>query len=341
MAKKVRITGGTYKIRGIDTDVSDVIFDLVEDFKEGTKGGFVTVDGNSARGFPERNIKVRCEEPGDVYEVDAEAVRSADDYNSNETDEEIIERMRLRFNMLNDMARAAKKGDVRALLVTGPPGVGKSHGIEQVLSLYDTEEAMTGKKKYEMCKGAMSALGLYCKLYKMKEADNILVFDDCDSVFFDDTSLNILKAALDSKKSRRISWNTDSRKLTEEGIPDTFEFKGSAIFITNIKFENIRSKKLKDHLEALKSRCHIMDLTINTPREIMLRIKQIVGDGMLHEYRLAEGVDEEIVEFVSDNRERLQELSLRTVIKVAELAKAFPENWEAYAENTVMKRKAL
>jgi hypothetical protein len=84
-----------------------------------------------------------------------------------------------------------------------------------------------GRKKYEVVKGAMSAIGLYCKLFNFADKDNVLVFDDCDSVLLDDLSLNILKAALDSKKSRRIHWNTDSFKLRNEGVPDSFEFKGS------------------------------------------------------------------------------------------------------------------
>ncbi len=111
-----------------------------------------------------------------------------------------------------------------------------------------------------------------------------------------------------------------------------------AIFITNIKFDNVKSKKLRDHLEALESRCHYIDLTIDTEREKMLRIKQITADGMLNEYQLGEGVVDDIVDFVDVNKKRLRELSLRTVLKVADLAKAFPDRWEAMAENTVMRR---
>ena len=166
----------------------------------------------------------------------------------------------------------------------------------------------------------------------------MLVFDDCDSVFSDELSLNILKAALDSKKNRKICWNTDSFKLRNEGVPDSFDFKGSAIFITNIKFDNVKSKKMRDHLEALESRCHYIDLTIDTDREKMLRIKQITKDGMLDEYALGEHVVDEIVDYMESNKTKLRELSLRTVLKIADLAKAFPTKWEAMAENTVMKR---
>jgi hypothetical protein len=163
------------------------------------------------------------------------------------------------------------------------------------------------------------------------------VFDDCDSIFQDDLSLNILKAALDTKKKRRIHWNTDSFKLRNEGVPDSFDFQASAIFITNMKFDKVKGK-LREHLEALESRCHYMDLTIDTEKDKMLRIQQVIKDGMLNSYTLDDEVKEDIIDFVDINKNRLRELSLRTVLKVADLAVAFPDKWEAMAENTVMRR---
>ena len=187
-------------------------------------------------------------------------------------------------------------------------------------------------------KGAMSAIGLYKKLYEFSDKKSILVFDDCDSVLLDDLSLNILKAALDSGKKRMIHWNTDSRLLRSEGVPNSFEFKGGAIFITNIKFENVKSKKLQDHLEALESRCHYLDLTIDTEREKILRIEQIVEDGMLKDYEFEQYTVDEIVQFIKDNKKKLRELSLRMVLKLADLKKSMPGNWRAVAEVTCMRR---
>ena len=330
----VRLKEGTYKIRGKDVDLAGMVFPLVDGYKVGTQGGYITVDGSAVAGFPDRNIKIKvtdanCFEDG----VKAKVTKRE------ETDEETIERLRERFEMLEDMTRATKRGDVRAMIVSGPPGVGKSHGVEKVLGNHELIAQLGNKPaKYEVVKGAMSAIGLYCKLYKHADKDNVLVFDDCDSVFSDELSLNILKAALDSKKNRKICWNTDSFKLRNEGVPDSFDFKGSAIFITNIKFDNVKSKKMRDHLEALESRCHYIDLTIDTDREKMLRIKQITKDGMLDDYKLGEHVVDDIVDYMESNKTKLRELSLRTVLKVADLAKAFPQKWEAMAENTVMKR---
>ena len=274
-------------------------------------------------------------------ELDTQAVKAKELALASETDESILDRMRERFEILDDMTRAVKAGKVRAMIVTGPPGVGKSFGVEKVLSKHDVFATVANDqklKKYEVVKGAMSALGLYSKLYHYKDAKNILVFDDCDSVLLDDLSLNILKAALDTSSKRMIHWNTESHSLRREGVPDSFEFKGGAIFITNIKFDHVKSKKLRDHLEALESRCHYLDLTIDTQREKLLRIQQVVTEcGMLDKYDLTDEAKLDVVNFTKANVDRVRELSLRTVLKIADLRASFPDKWESVAAMTCMR----
>jgi len=275
--------------------------------------------------------------------VDTAEIRRKELALASESDESILNRLRERFEILDDMTRAVKKGDVRAMIVTGPPGVGKSFGVEKVLSKHDVFADIADDKKlkkYEVVKGAMSAIGLYKKLYEYSDKKSILVFDDCDSVLLDDLSLNILKAALDTSKKRTIHWNTDSRLLRSEGVPNSFEFRGGAIFITNIKFDHVKSKKLKDHLEALESRCHYLDLTIDTEREKVLRIRQVVTEhGMLDSYELTDTQKIDVVDFVDTNKDRMRELSLRTVLKVADLAASMPTKWQSVAEVTCMRNR--
>jgi hypothetical protein len=354
----IEIVDGTYKIRGQEVSMAGFRFELVEGFKTGAQGGYVTVAGGSVQpsnaGIPDRAIRIKCEgttsylmiaEGAPAAKVDRPGVKSLEQIQvsdasvAHESDEEIVERLRSRFQVLQDMTQAVKAGTVRAMIVTGPPGVGKSFGVEEVLSRQDLFNTLGNKKpKYEIVKGAMSALGLYSKLYEFSERGNVVVFDDCDSVLLDDLSLNILKAALDSSKKRTIAWNTDSRMLRQEGVPDRFEFKAGAIFITNIKFENVRSKKLQDHLAALESRCHYIDLQMDTDREKVLRIKQITEDGMLETYDFENDEKTEIVDYIIENRAKMRELSLRTVLKVADLRKSFPMSWKQMAEVTVQKR---
>jgi hypothetical protein len=337
MTVMVTFERGFYNIRGTATNVAGLSFPLVNDYKVGKDGqGYVTVDGSFQPGFPERSIRIKCEQD-EFTTGGGENVKAPTKVEA--TDEQIIERLRNRFEVLHEMTGAVKEGSVRAMIVTGPPGVGKSFGVEEVLSRNDMFDQMAQRRpKYEVVKGAMSAIGLYTKLYEYSDKGNVVVFDDCDSVLLDDLALNILKAALDTSKRRTISWNTDSSYLRKEGIPEKFEFNAGAIFITNIKFENVRSKKLQDHLEALESRCHYVDLEMDTEREKMLRIKQIVGDGMLDHYNFTDDEKDEVVEFLDDNKSRLRELSLRTVLKVADLRKSFANKWKDMANVTVMAR---
>ena len=257
-----------------------------------------------------------------------------------ETDQQVMDRIATRFDILHDMTKAVIAGDVRAMIVTGPPGVGKSYGVEKELDKSSMMDSIASRPiRYEVVKGAMTALGLYAKLYEHADANHVLVFDDCDSVLMDELSLNILKAALDSGKKRVLHWNADSAKLRTEGIPNKFEFKGGVIFITNVKFENIRSKKLQDHLEALQSRCHYLDLTLDTMRDKFLRIKQIVATGELFkDYDLSKEMEGEVIAFMDTVKDKLREVSLRMALKIADLTKVSP-NWKELAENTVMRRR--
>ena len=243
-SKTIYVMEGLYRNKRIE----NTVFPLVKGYQPypHKPGGFVTVHIDDMAKYQAPADKIRIS-------VESESMLRdrAPEPKAEETDEEVIERMRKRFAILDDMTKATKRGDVRAMIVSGPPGVGKSYGVETVLDRYGTVSTLGNTApKYEVCKGAMSPIGLYCKLYKLSAKDNVIVFDDCDSILLDDLSLNILKAALDSKKTRRICWNTDSHMLRREGVPDTFEFAGSVIFITNIKFDNVKSKKLRDHLEA-------------------------------------------------------------------------------------------
>jgi len=329
--KSIYVLEGTYRNRPVE----NTQFELVKPYQPypHKEGGFVTVKIKDLAQYQAPKAVIRISVDSENKLRDKPPVQPKD-----ETDEEVIERMRKRFAILEDMTKATKRGDVRAMIVSGPPGVGKSFGVETVLEKYNTLTTLGNMPpKFEVVKGAMSPIGLYCKLYNFSSRDNVLVFDDCDSILLDDLSLNILKAALDSKKVRKICWNTDSHMLRREAVPDQFEFAGSVIFITNIKFDNVKSKKLRDHLEALESRCHYIDLTIDTLREKLLRIQQIVKDGMLNSYALSDEVKGQVVQYIWDHKRRLREVSLRTVLKIADLAKAFPEQWQDMATSTVLK----
>ena len=329
----VTIKNGSYR----NSPIINTTFPLVKPYQEGTKGGFITVD--SSKTVLERGVIRIQVEQGD-FEITGNVNETTPVVSlTQETDEEIMERIGVRFDILDEMTAATVDGGVRAMIVVGPPGVGKSFGVEKELNKSGLLDELAGRrKKYEIVKGAMTPIGLYAKLHEFSEEGNVLVFDDCDSILLEDISLNVLKAALDSSKKRTISWNADSRMLRHEGIPNKFDFKGSVIFITNLKFDNVRSAKLKDHLASLMSRCHYLDLTIDTLRDKLLRIRQIARTGQLFPaYGLSQEQEDEIIDFMTANAEKLREISLRMAIKLADLRRLSETRWKSIAANTCMK----
>jgi hypothetical protein len=337
----IRILSGSYRKQA----VVNTEFTLVKGFQTGKKGSYVTVknDGQFAINIPE--VKVLVDNINDIEFLNGEQVlANTVEFKKEavkETETEAMDRIATRFEVLDEMSRACINGDIRAMIVSGPPGVGKSHGVETQMEKASMFDKLAGKKvRFQIVKGAMTALGLYTQLYKYSDTKNVLIFDDCDSVFTDDLSLNILKAALDSGKTRRICWNSDSRLLRDEGIPNTFNFNGSAIFITNLKFSNLKSKKLQDHLEALQSRCHFLDLTIDGDRDKMLRIKQVHRDadgGLFKDYDFTDEQSQNVIDFMWSNHTKLREVSLRMCLKIADLVKISPNNWQNLAKTTCMK----
>ena len=326
----VKIKNGSYR----NQEVRDEVFPLIKQFQLGSKGGYITVDGTGR--FGKDKIRVSVATPTDYELVEAPATVQA---TNPADDEQRMSEIAERFDILNEMTKAVLNGDIRAMIVAGPPGVGKSYGIEGELERANLFDQISGRRvKSEMIKGTASALGMYKALYKYSDENSVIVFDDCDSILLDEVCLNLLKGALDSGKKRRISWLADSYSLRNEGIPDQFDFKGGVIFITNLKFDQMKSQKTRDHLDAIQSRCHYLDLTLDTMHDKILRIKQIARTGELFSDFAFNQFDQDlIIEFMTDNQARLREVSLRMAIKIAQLKKSFPLKWVALAKTTCMK----
>ncbi len=337
---QVIFRSGTYR----NQDIAGYQFTLLRDYQTDARGGNVVVANEGTfPGMPEQ-IRVRVSSLDDIQVVSGERVENTVKFEKRaeqpaESDEAIMARIRERFDILTEMTKACIAGDIRAMIVSGPPGVGKSFGIEQEVEKAQLFDTVANKRlRVQVVKGSATAIGLYQTLYHHSDANCMLVFDDCDSILLDDVSLNLLKGALDSGKKRTISWLSESSALRREGIPDRFEFKGSVIFITNLKFDQMKSQKLRDHLDALQSRCHYLDLTLDTMRDKILRIRQIAQDGMLFSnYDFSAAEQEEIVQFMSQNQIRLREMSLRMALKIADLRKLSADRWTRLAETTCMK----
>lgn len=344
---KVKILSGSYR----NETVKNTVFTLVKGLTLGKKGNYVTVQNDKHFAVDIPVVKIKVANATQVVYLDGEPVvddpalevaAEAASVHRNETDDQAMDRIATRFAVLDQMSKACIDGQIRAMIVTGPPGVGKSHGITVQMEKASMFDKLAGEDlRYNIVKGAMSGIGLFATLYKYSDAKNVLVFDDCD-IWEDQDALNVLKGALDSSKVRRISWNKDSRILRDEGIPNTFVFKGSVIFVTNLNFGEKRSKKIQAHLDALQSRCHFLDLTIVSERDKMLRIRQVHRDtqdngGLFKDYGFTPEMDNEIIDFMWANHAKLREVSMRMAIKLADLVKIDKKGWVKLAEATCMR----
>jgi hypothetical protein len=251
--------------------------------------------------------------------------------NKRETDEQIDKRIGERFDILDVLTEACIVGNSRALIVSGPAGLGKSYTVEKALEKWDPNEI-----NHTIVKGYVRATGLVKLLYQYREHGQVIVFDDADSIFFDDVSLNLLKAVCDTTERRRVSWLSEGKLIDEETaelLPRSFDFNGTVIFISNYDFDAMIDKghKLAPHLQAMVSRAHYIDLALKTRRDYLIRIRQVVKQGLLSELTEEQSID--VLDFIEKNHSILRELSLRMALKLGALRKNNGD-WEKIARVT-------
>jgi hypothetical protein len=271
-----------------------------------------------------------------------------DDPEDDETDEERDARIASRFAALARLADRAAKQQVKGLVVSGPPGLGKSHSVETALETHrplpspddEPQEGDAGEDAeppYRIVRGAMSAAGLYEALWKQR--DGVLVLDDADDVLRDETALNLLKAVLDTTSRRFVSWGKMARWLEEQGVPKTFEFRGTVVFCTNIDFQAASKGggSLAPHLSALLDRALYLPLNLRSVRDVTCRIRQVaVGGGMLEGRGLTREQAVGVCDFIDEHAADFHRLSLRLASQIADAMTSNPDGWREEVEMTRM-----
>jgi hypothetical protein len=271
-----------------------------------------------------------------------------DDLEDPETPEERAARIAARFAALARLADRAAQQKVKGLVISGPPGLGKSHSVEEALERHrplskpdeeaaEDDPAAGAPPPYRIVRGAMSAAGLYEALWHQR--DGVLMLDDADDVLRDETALNLLKAVLDTTSRRFVSWGKMARWLDEEGIPKQFEFRGTVVFCTNIDFQAASKGggALAPHLSALLDRALYLPLDLRTVADVTCRIRQVaVGGGMLESRGLTPRQAEEVCDFIEQNATRFHRLSLRLASQVADAMLLDPDGWHEEVKMTRM-----
>jgi hypothetical protein len=215
------------------------------------------------------------------------------------------------------------------LIINGPPGVGKTFSVESFLKKH-------ASRKYKLIAGHMSTLSLYGNLYHYRDAGNVLVLDDIDSVLSKIEGVNILKAAMDTKPSRRINWESSSSLLNKLNVPTGFDFQGSVILISNVSFGS-SGGKIGSHLDALKDRSFTLTIANNSRESLFKQLCfMVMKKSLLSSFSLSARQTHDILKYVENNMESLPKISLRLAIKLAQLVKESPDNWYQMANTGLL-----
>lgn len=249
------------------------------------------------------------------------------------TDEQIRAKLKDRFAAMDKMVEATIQGTNKSLIISGPAGLGKSYGVMKIAEQYEKRG-----REVTVIKGFCRPTGLYKALYENRTRNHVVVFDDADSIFNDEDSMNLLKCATDMTRTRMLHWGAETRMEDESGekLPTKFEFEGSIVFITNYDFDHFIEKgnRLSPHFEAMISRSIYLDLAMHSKRDYLVRIQMVIEEGMLSDNGLSDFDANELMVFVEQNCDKLRELSLRMVIKISNLMKMDRNDWQRLAKVT-------
>lgn len=261
------------------------------------------------------------------------------DDSPDETDEEISKRIKERFETITLLATAAVKGEIRALIISGPGGLSKSFTVDKAI-----HDAGLSDEQFRYVKGYLRPTGLYKMLYESRFGGQLLVLDDADSFLLDETSLNFIKAATDTTNIRTVHYLSEKVLHTEDGetLPSRFQFDGTVIVLTNKSLPDMMSRggKLAPHYDAIMTRSHYIDCGLKSARDYIIRIKQVCAEGMLWKnHGITEQQSAEVIDFIEDNKEKLSDISLRVAIKIAALIRSNPIDWRRLAMITCCKQR--
>jgi len=251
----------------------------------------------------------------------------------NRTDLEIVDEIKSRFDLYYSMMNSSggSATSITSLIVSGSAGVGKSYTAEWALERLKQKFGI----RYQIIRGMISPIDLYAVAYKMRNEGDIIVLDDADSIFDDETGLNILKSLLDTSVERKVSWYTDHHRFSGEGpdkLPKDYTYRGSMVFLTNKNFQNILDMGKGQHIEhihALMSRSIYLDLKMHSRREVCLWARHLVlHNHILQQIGLNVAQEREVVDWLVAHQNDLRELSIRTAIKLGKILRIDPATWQ-------------
>ena len=228
---------------------------------------------------------------------------------------------------LEKLAKMAVDGKIRGLIISGPPGLGKTHTFKQTAGT---------KKNCRWVNGRITPTALYQALYQCSDKSDLLILDDCDAVLEDETSINLLKAAMDTSDVRIINYVANKAVLNQIGCPDSFEFSGTVVLITNLDVltrVKTRQSKTYVHMMALASWTLHAQVGYHDRPSQLEHVKYLIEEkGAFNEY--SSEIVEEVLVWFEDRIQVVRTVDMRTAVKAILLASEL-DDWEEMADYTL------
>lgn len=175
---------------------------------------------------------------------------------------------------LKSLVTLTVKGASNALFVAGRGGVGKTFTVEEVLHKLGLRDG----DGYFKQTGSASAAGIYRLLFQHRK--ELVLFDDADGALADQDGRNLIKAATDTKKVRKLAWAKNAKNLVDADeitdaqieagmLPTSYEFTGRIVFISNLSIDKL------DPDRALRTRALMISID-PTDEEVVAFMRKIV-----------------------------------------------------------------
>lgn len=237
---------------------------------------------------------------------------------------DVINEVDKRFRILERTIDFVASGCCNGAVVGGSAGVGKSHTVFKRLEMANKLAAMQkgGKKSIIEVRNKITPRQLFNMLYEYKEVGNVICLDDCDSVLYDETGINILKSATEMKEKRTVSYYTAGSfgNAQYDDTPPSFTFEGAVVVISNIDFvkESQKNTKIAPHFKALLDRSQVINVGCYDETERFARIHTVVSKSNIFEDMDLTDEDAGIVmDAVISHRHELRDISIRTIESAA------------------------
>lgn len=231
---------------------------------------------------------------------------------------------------LESVTKLLISGAAYSMFVAGRPGSGKTFTLEKVLHA----AGKTDGDGYFKISGSGSPIGLYKALYQNRTG--ILLVDDADSLLDNQEARNLIKAATDTKKERKLNWmkkggkefydpstesEDDGEDSEEEKIPTNFIFTGKFIMITNLQMNKL------DPDGALRTRSFVVNINPTDLELVEFMVKLAPSIKLEDGLSLTSEERNEVTSLIKDMAGKRKDLSLRNLVRGLNIRASGIDNW--------------